>query len=75
VYGAFVGDTGGNEAFTFQFESGISYTSFGIEDPMVAFARMQTAGVTEHEGTLDFDLGSGVDWRNRLRVLAPPAAP
>ena len=38
-YGAFVGDTGGNEAFTFQFESGSTYTSFGIEDPMAAFAR------------------------------------
>jgi hypothetical protein len=73
-YGAFVGDTGGNEAFTFQFESGSSYTSFGIEDPMVAFARQQTAGITDRDGTYLFDLGSGVDWRNRLRVLAPPAA-
>lgn len=72
-YGAFVGDTGGNEAFTFQFESGSTYTSFGIEDPMAAFAREQTAGVTERDGKYYFDLGSGVDWRKRLRVLAPPA--
>ncbi len=72
-YGAFVGDTGGNEAFTFQFESGSTYTSFGVEDPMAAFAREQTAGVTERDGGYEFDLGSGVDWRNRLRVLDPPA--
>jgi hypothetical protein len=74
-YGAFVGDTGGNEAFTFQFESGSTYTSFGIDDPMVAFARQRTAGVTERGGTFYFDLSSGVDWRNRLRVLGPPGAP
>jgi hypothetical protein len=74
-YGAFVGDTGGNEAFTFQFESGSTYTSFGIEDPMVTFARAQEAGVTERAGAYRFDLGSGVDWRNRLRVLAAPAPP
>jgi hypothetical protein len=74
-YGAYVGDTGGNEAFTFQFESGRSYTSFGVEDPMVSFARAQAAGVVERDGTFYFDLGSGVDWRNRLRVIVPPAAP
>jgi hypothetical protein len=74
-YGAYVGDTGGNEAFTFQFESGSTYISFGFADPMVTFARQQTAGVTEESGTFRFDLASGVDWRNRLHVLAPPAPP
>lgn len=74
-YGAFVGDTGGNESFGFQFESGSTYTSFGFEDPMVAFARAQDSGVTDRRGArYDFDLGSGVDWQDRLRVLDPCVA-
>jgi len=73
-HGAFVGDTGGNEAFTFQFESGSTYTSFGMEDAAATFARNQTAGVTEWDGKYYFDLGSGVDWRDRLRVLDPCVA-
>lgn len=73
-YGAFVGDTGGNEAFTFQFASGSTYTSFGIEDPLAALARDDPAGVSERGGRYDFDLGSGVDWPNRLRVLDPCVA-
>jgi hypothetical protein len=36
---------------------------------MAVFAREQTAGVTERDGRYYFDLGSGVDWRERLRVL------
>lgn len=71
-YGAYVGDTGGNEAFGFQFESGTTFTSFGVDDPMVAFARAQESGVAARDdGGYDFDLGSGVDWRGRLRVLEP----
>jgi len=73
-YGAYVGDTGGNEAFTFQFESSTSYTSFGVEDPFAAVAREQPSGVTERGGRYYFDLGSGVDWRGRLRVLDPCVA-
>jgi hypothetical protein len=70
-YGAFVGDTGGNEAFTFEFESGSTYTSFGVEDPMVTFARAQSSGVSTSNGKWYFDLASGVNWASRLRVLDP----
>ncbi len=73
-YGAYVGDTGGNEAFTFQFESSTTYTSFGVDDPLAAVARDQAAGVTERDGRYYFDLGSGVDWQGRLRVLDPCVA-
>lgn len=73
TYGAYVGDTGGNEAFGFQFESGATYTSFGVADPMVAFAQQQTAGVyhSASSGKYYFDLGAGVDWRGRMRTLDP----
>lgn len=74
-YGAYVGDTGGNESFGFQLESGSTFTSFGVADPMVAFARAQESGVTDRGGgRYDFDLGSGVDWQGRLRVLDPCVA-
>jgi hypothetical protein len=72
-YGAFVGDTGGNEAFTFQFESGATYTSFGYEDPLVEFAQ-HTSGVWYVRGTWYFDLASDVEWARRLRVLDPCVA-
>jgi hypothetical protein len=71
TYGAYVGDTGGNEAFTFQFESGSTYTSFGGTDPLAAFAAQQTAGVTSWKGRWYFDLAPGVDWAGRLRVIDP----
>jgi hypothetical protein len=70
-YGAYVGDTGGTESFGFHFESGSTYTSFGEDDPMAAFARAQSAGVTDRGDRFDFDLGSGVDWASHLRVLDP----
>jgi hypothetical protein len=71
TYGAYVGDTGGNEAFTFQFESGSTYTSFASADPLAGFAAQQGAGVTSADGKWYFDLGSGVDWERRLRVVDP----
>ena len=73
-YGGYVGDTGGNESFGFQFESGSTYTSFGAEDPMAAFARTQDDGVSARDGRYSFDLGSGVDWEGRLRALDPCVA-
>jgi hypothetical protein len=73
-YGAFVGDTGGTEAFTFQFESGSTYRSFGVGDPLAAFAAKQTASVTARDGSWYFDLASGVDWSRDLRVLNPCVA-
>jgi hypothetical protein len=67
-----VGDTGGNEAFTFQFESGSTYTSFGVADPLAAFAAAnQGPDVKSVDGKWYFDLGSGVDWAGRLRVVDP----
>jgi hypothetical protein len=74
AYGAYVGDTGGNESFGFHFESGSTYTSFGAEDPMAAFARAQDDGVSARDGRYAFDLGSGVDWEGRLRALDPCVA-
>lgn len=72
TYGAYVGDTGGNEAFTFQFESGSTYTSFGVADPLAAFAATnQGPDVKSVDGKWYFDLGSGVDWAGRLRVVDP----
>ncbi|HEX6420792.1 MAG TPA: hypothetical protein VFZ77_19975 [Acidimicrobiales bacterium] len=71
TYGAFVGDTGGNEAFGLHLESGSTFTSFGVEDPMVEFARAQDAGVSHRDGRYHFDLGGGIDWAERLRVLDP----
>ncbi len=70
-YGAFVGDTGGNEAFGFAFESGSSYTSFGMPDPFAQFAARQKSGVRHRDGKYYFDVASGVDWRHRLRALDP----
>jgi hypothetical protein len=73
-YGAYIGDTGGNEAFGLQFESGATYTSFGLPDPLATFAAQQPSGVTNSNGSWYFDLASGVDWANRLRVLDPCTA-
>jgi hypothetical protein len=68
-YGMYFGDTGG-DGFGIQFESGSSYTSFGVEDAMVAFARQ--AGVPRNgDGKFSFDLRDGVDWRRHLRVVDP----
>jgi hypothetical protein len=73
-YGAYIGDTGGNEAFGLQLESGSTYTSFGVPDPMATFAAQQSAGVSNWNGKWYFDLASGVDWAQRLRVLDPCVA-
>ena len=69
-YGGYVGDTGG-PGFAFMFESGTTYTAFGVSDPLVAFAHKQ--GVPFVDGAAVFELASGVDWAARLRVLTPPA--
>lgn len=74
TYGAYVGDTGGNEGFGLHFESGSTYTSFGVEDPLVAFARDQESGVSTRDGRYHFDLGSGIDWHEHLRILDPCVA-
>ena len=74
VYGAYIGDTGGNVSIGFQIESGSSFTSFGVADPMVDFARRQPDGVFHDNGTWTFDMASDVDWAGRLRVVDPCVA-
>jgi hypothetical protein len=66
-YGMYVGDITGSP-WGLMFESGSSYTSFGVEDEMVKFA--DAAGVPSLDGVYYFDVASGVDW-NRLRVIDP----
>jgi hypothetical protein len=71
-YGGYVGDSSSGWSLT-AFESGSSYTSFGREDPMVAFARR--AGIRPNgDGLYVFDMEHGVDWRRYLRVIAPSVA-
>jgi hypothetical protein len=68
TYGMYFGDTGSG-GWGIQMESGATYTSFGYEDALVAFAR--SAGVPGDGGRHVFDVGAGVDWRARLRVVDP----
>ena len=69
-YGGFVGDTmNGHSSFGVGFESGASYTSFGLPDPWVRFGR--SAGGIESDGSYILELDSGVDWGQFLRVVHP----
>jgi hypothetical protein len=68
-YGGYVGDTGG-PGFGLMAESGTSYTALGLPDPLVEFA--SRSGVPLVNGHYVFDIGSGVNWAQYLRVLAPP---
>jgi len=69
-YGMFVGDTGASP-WAVAIESGSTYTSFGMEDPWVAWAKQQE-GVAEWRGKYYVDLGGeGIDFAKRLRVAAP----
>ena len=74
TYGMYVGDDGG-APWALQFESGDNYTSFGVPDPWVAYAKSH--GI---QGTYDssigrtvynFNLQNAVDWGNKLKVLRP----
>lgn len=73
-YGMYVGDTGG-AAWTVQFESGSSYTSFGHEDPWLKLGRKLDLPVSHDPKTgrtlRVFDMRNAVNWANRLRVLRP----
>lgn len=68
TYGMFVGDTGGG-SWGIKMESGSTFTSFGVPDPLVAFAR--TNGWSPYRGLWVGNLDEGVDWRRRLRVIDP----
>jgi hypothetical protein len=71
-YGMYVGDAIGSGSWGLQFESGSTYTSFGAEDEVAAFAREE--GVPTWNGMYVFDLGSGVNWQSRLKLLSPCVA-
>ncbi|HEX8082744.1 MAG TPA: peptidoglycan-binding domain-containing protein [Solirubrobacteraceae bacterium] len=69
-YGMYFGDTGGDWGISF--ESGATYTSFGLEDEMVRFAREND--VPSHDGRYVFNLREGIDWQRYLRVVDPCSA-
>jgi hypothetical protein len=69
-YGAYVGDSTSSPWSLASFESGTTYTSFGVADPMVAFARRVGIKPTGG-GVYVFDIAHGVDWQRRLRVIDP----
>ena len=66
-YGAFVGDTGGS-SWGIGFESGSTYTSFGMEDEMVRFGRQNNLPMWD--GKYVFRIRDGVDW-SRMKVVDP----
>jgi hypothetical protein len=68
-YGAYVGDTGG-PGFAFMVESSETYTALGLPDPLVALAKLENVPLIN--GEYVFDVASGVQWANYLRVLTPP---
>ena len=69
-YGMFVGDTGGS-GWSVYVESGQSYWSFGVVDPMLTFAQQVDAPYSRHRGQYLFDLQDGVNWARYLRIVAP----
>lgn len=68
-YGAYFGDTGG-PGLGFQFESGQSYTSFGVADPLVTYAADN--GVTQYNDDYVFNLSADVEWSRHLKIVLPP---
>lgn len=72
-YGMYMGDTGG-PGFGLQVESPATYTSFGVADPIMAWAQNGAPGVTMWNGNWVLDIASGVDWTRYLRVVDPCVA-
>ncbi len=74
-YGGYLGDSTSAPWTLASFESGSTYTSFGVEDRMVAFVREALqegqGGITRSGDLYYLDVASGVDWANRLRVIDP----
>ncbi|MDX6701906.1 MAG: hypothetical protein QOF26_2132 [Baekduia sp.] len=70
-YGGYVGDTGG-PGFGFQFESGTSYTSYGMADPFVTYA--QQNNLPTWQGRYVYGMPNDVNWSKYLKVVTPPAA-
>ena len=68
-YGMFVGDTGGSP-WEIEFESGATYTSFGMPDPWVDYFDDQPD--VSRDGKYRYlSLASDVDWKKYLRVVDP----
>jgi hypothetical protein len=75
-YGAYVGDTTGDPSqWALKVESAASYTSQGQSDPLVELAKSEGLHPEDYNGNGQpeywFDIGGGVDWRSRLRVVKP----
>jgi hypothetical protein len=69
-FGGYVGGTGGG-GFGFLLEDSTMYTSLGFTDPLAEFAKENK--VPTWNGQYVFQMASGVNWQERLRVLAPPS--
>lgn len=73
-YGAYVSDTSAAaDQWGFEVESGFTYTSFGLEDPMVSLAQqLGLPSIDSGNGQRAhvFDLSRGVPWR-KLRIVRP----
>jgi hypothetical protein len=68
-YGMIVGDRFGSGSWGLEFESGSTYTSFGAQDQVGAFA--SSVGIPMWGGLFYFNLQDGVDWQSHLRVVDP----
>jgi hypothetical protein len=71
TYGGYVGDTGGS-GFGFMFESSMTYTQLGLSDPLASFGAQNN--LPTWDSTFVYNMSSGVDWQQYLKVITPPAA-
>jgi hypothetical protein len=70
-YGLYMGDTGGG-SWGIELESAWTYSSFGIDSPLLAWAQQQA--LPTWNGDYVMSLKDGVDWAGRLRVIDPCVA-
>jgi hypothetical protein len=73
-YGFYLGDSTSRPLNVFPIESGTSYTSFGLPDPWVRYAKRRDLPSSFHDDIerelYRFDVADSVDW-TRLRVIDP----
>lgn len=71
-YGFYLGDSTGASLKLLPFESGTSYTSFGLPDPWVRYAENNRLPESNHpridKPVYEYDLEKDVDW-SKLRVI------
>jgi hypothetical protein len=71
-YGFYLGDSTDASLKLLPFESGTSYTSFGLPDPWVRYAKKNGLPESNHprieETVYEYDLEKDVDW-SKLRVI------